>query len=453
MMKTPLMIQRKQEQPQCFATQNVIQRSIGFELEIGPYSQLFDSENRMYEKNRRFNAGNPMTQDELDPDNVFKKGKVMVECPMFDVTVDVSYKDKIPYVEIITRAFPETELGWEMLNTAMQEIEGIGDMIAFNCYHHAFLGHFWRFGKVEPEYKRAIFLCPDKPTGFFHVTAGVDMKKIPELFSDLAYPDDDEFEKLGKRREQGREFLMPPKKDEEDPLESHAKQLMLADVNRAVDELKNTFAIVENPALEGLLLMIGFYLYQSIEEVQEYPKSFTALLSRTDFSRQFSILPRRIQALLSDNDFSLWLDITGGLNDLLGCGALSQPFFARGTDCYFEDDERSRRMCELSREEWLENIPKGKDLLTSRNYPNRKHANGLGALGAMGGMTDSVGSMTREHGSIIEFRNTKQPLTHKEWKPFAQKAFKYIYALNKGLGKKYGEDFKINRDTDVGESY
>jgi hypothetical protein len=192
------------------------------------------------------------------------------------------------------------------------------------------------------------------------------------------------------------------------------------------------------PELKGLLTVMAPYLWSG-ERAVLYPKQITDsfLLSRTDFSALFKLLPQEDRAYLAKYPIAfmqLALAAAG-----LETDALDVPVIQR---VWTNEDYEAVRPVGPTRRKWLTMITMGYDLLSSRHYrelagyyedspDEARLGDDLESLGELGGKTEKVGTAQRDAG-IFEFRGagpSRRRIPLLQWEPFTDEMMRYLMAL------------------------
>ncbi|MCG8477073.1 MAG: hypothetical protein MI784_16520 [Cytophagales bacterium] len=426
----------------------VIQCAVGFEIEI-----RFTPFRNMEHFNEYVKSFIPFRDSKFER---FKKNDVLLKGLDFELRVDLSMEDMMPYLEIVTAPFEESAAGLKKMNAAFEVLHMMmrdltradGDEASALDFYQI----FGNYGEIKGK-DRTIRLLGHPPfyEGVFQVTAGIGLERIPIVFRDLAWPDDDEDPDLVRRREMGRRWLIGWKRekaDEYDPDLSRARKFQK--INEVIRGLRvfstegssriMSGPVPWSPSLEGLLSMIAQYLLLTHTRLRRYPKSFAVLLSRNDFASLFQLLSAEQKAFF--NAGQNWSHFMKILSSRLEVGDAEEPLFSGGVFHGFggEFKELRHAFAPLSRMDWLVQIPKGKDLLTEKFFPVREHKHFFKSFGEFGGKMDSVDiAGLKMNAPIFEFRMIGFRLHFWQWKNFAQAAHSWISALNSGKDVKFGE--------------
>ncbi|BDD09289.1 hypothetical protein FUAX_17210 [Fulvitalea axinellae] len=418
----------------------VVQRAVGFEIEKGAY-RFFRSPEHYHEMTAALWDGYILSEEEIHGSVRFRKGDILLEGDGFTVQADISVKERWPYMEIVTDPFEETPEGYAKLTATMAKLTRMMARVKREP-GYIWLSNLKEFGALRSEHKEAVMKTRGSEEAYFQVTAGLGLDKLGRLFDDLGYPDEEETEAERERKAGGRSTFIPPNKSV-DPLFRYRSQLMVREVDRTVRRLADRAPMLKDPQLMGLLRVVGMYLMFGSQEVGHYPKSFVPVLARTDVATMFEKLPRPLKATLRNYKANLWRAVVDDLCGLLGIGGLSARFFARGVYQYHTNlAMRNMLGKDLTRDDWVSNLPFGKDLLTEKHYPDRHRAYLFRAMGGMGAHMDKDSDKTGA--PVFEFRKINKDVPFSEWQSFGQSVFKYIYALNRGEDKAFGEDVEIS---------
>ncbi|MCG8475995.1 MAG: hypothetical protein MI784_11055 [Cytophagales bacterium] len=408
-----------------------IQAKVGFEFQSAVWML------------RKCSAGPPeadATEEEQLASSRYLKGHVLFENAFWSAQTDVD-EDRVPMLELVTVPFEESPEGFHYLRNAVRDITAFFDYV-FQAPHYVAgdkrivaCEAFSRFGEIKsPE---ACFILPKdnpNPVLFPQATAGIKLNKLNKLLRDISAPLA-ESGVSSVRKHLGRVYLFgdPVTGDfnEGAPINGRYAVYM---VDEALGRVRENWRIELSDAFKGFLTQVVFYLLEGHRGSKIYAKGFIALLARTDFSRMFSLLPESEKEFLARNNAEAWLEIVRmALPD--SQKDFSQPFFADGI---FQDKPEIHRFIlkGLTKEQWLKEMTRGRDLLTERNFPNRFRAYELESLGAMGDRTDTV---LGEPAPVFEFRTGKKYMNAREAMSYAVETFKTIYALNRGMDHYFGE--------------
>ncbi|MBD1859846.1 MULTISPECIES: DUF4157 domain-containing protein [Leptolyngbya] len=200
--------------------------------------------------------------------------------------------------------------------------------------------------------------------------------------------------------------------------------------------------------LEGLAILLASYLKTADTlPAKSNAKSIAeGLMSRTDFAHNFKLLPPAYQQFFSENPqqfVNLMLDAA----EMKGTG---------GNKVYTNTverggvDNRVEKVIPLTRQQWLENIPSGVDLL--KHYSNlsneAKEIEGVSeddwnpihkSLGALGSVDDQVGAPGKQTDAlVVEFRRMfGGNMTEADLLPTAKAIYALVDQLNKNENLKY----------------
>ncbi|MCG8475994.1 MAG: hypothetical protein MI784_11050 [Cytophagales bacterium] len=413
-----------------------IQAKIGFE---------FQSAEWMICKSPACSVEAGATQEEVRAASLYKKGHVLFENAFWSAQVDTT-ENRVSYLELVTAPFEEDGEGFRQFKSAASEMVEFFDF-AFQAPHKATLSKriipcrtFSRFGGIKsPE--ALIVLPKDNPNPVLipQATAGIRLDKLYQIMSDISAPSNSEPESEASRKEAGRIYLLGDSASG-DFLRGASKNARIAvrDADVVVRRFQEKWHMPFSDALKGLLTLVLFYLFAGFRGSKVYAKASMALLARTDFARMFSLLPENEKEFLAANGGSAWLELVKssvpeGMRDF------SQSFFSGGI-FNARPEIFWHTLKDLSKEQWLTEMTRGRDLLTERHFPNRRRAYELESMGAMGDKTDTV---LGEPAPIIEFRAGKKCMDARQAMDYAEKTFKAIYALNRGLDHYYGEPLEI----------
>ncbi|MCG8475641.1 MAG: hypothetical protein MI784_09220 [Cytophagales bacterium] len=426
----------------------VIQRAVGFEIEIG-YRPFRDE----FHRDATLKSNIPARSLPYKP---FERNDVLLKGDGFEVRTDVSTYNQCPYLEIVTDPFEEGPQGLQKLQHIFDTFEEIMMELSETAKknpHISFNEIFRQYGKIQPQNKEITLWLFDEPDkGYFQVTAGIDLAKIPLLLQDWAWPYEDEDETLLKRRAAGRKIFVDWEREN---IASYSGikvlALSLLNINQTINILQNsgmpkeeekkmTGPVKWSDALAGLLSMLALYLDLAQQKIVAYPKSFAFLLSRTDFVGLFQKLDQEQKDFFSIEEN--WLTLLQAIIQRLEIGEITDPFFSQGIFHKYGKRFLDKRdvLAPFSRIEWLMQIPKGKDLLTEHYFPIPEYKHWIQSFGEFGKKTDVIYvNGQRKEVPIFEIRFDNHDFVYNQWKEFACQVHEWITALNSGADLKFGE--------------
>ncbi|MCG8477075.1 MAG: hypothetical protein MI784_16530 [Cytophagales bacterium] len=426
----------------------VIQRAVGFEIELS--YNLYRNREHLSEMVKE---NVPVRSSRFER---FKKDDVLLKGKDFELRVDVSPNNLMPYLEIVTVPFDDTAEGWDKLNAAFDAIVAMmHDLftVAQRWWTNlGFLEVFKKHGEIDPK-DHEIRLKGFFPlsSGGFQMTAGIDLERVPIVFQDLAWPEEAEDAALSERRAKGRKWFIDWRKEKaDDYLPELNEALGFQKINKVLNEMqfglpesmvkKMAGAIPWSAKLSGLLSMIAQYLLLANQELERYPKSFSVLFGRTDFVHLFELLSDEEKAFFRVE--KNWFHLMDELIRRLDIGGINEPFYSKGIYHNYGEEFKDMRyaLSPLSRMSWLMEIPKGKDLLTEKFFPIPEFKSLFRSFGEFAGKYDTIEVQGQKvQVPIFEFRMISNKLHYVQWKRFAQEAYQWVLALNAGLDQKFGE--------------
>ncbi|MCG8475993.1 MAG: hypothetical protein MI784_11045 [Cytophagales bacterium] len=428
---------RKQRKVNLSKTEKPIQAKIGFEFETSKWMVFKPAAEPRKE--------GELTSEEYFASVMYKKAHVLFENPFWSAQTDVD-DVRVSHLELVTIPFEEDAAGYGQLERTMDEIE--------NFFKYVFrvpckeeegrrivpIEALSMFGEVKsPEAFLAVSRDDLSLDIFPQATAGVRLSKLHKLISNVSAAPEAESSELRKRKHLGRMYLMGESKTGHYPEDTAVNARIAVDLaDLVLDQVLSDWHMEFSDSFKGFLSLVIYYLFEGDRGTNIFPKAFTAFLARTDFARMFSLLPEQERDFLAKNGANTWFKILhavmpGDFSDF------SKPFFKSGV--FISRPEIHRHILKaLSKEQWLMEMTRGRDLLTERHFPNRWRAYELESLGAMGEKTDTV---LGEPAPIIEFRVGKKYLNMRELRLFALETFKMIYALNRGIDHFFGESVEV----------
>ncbi|BDD11846.1 hypothetical protein FUAX_42780 (plasmid) [Fulvitalea axinellae] len=429
------MLQRKAAHDRIFNKKEVIQRAVGFEIEVD-YNPIRNHAHEI----ERYEERIPCARSRFEP---FHEREVLLKGKNFEMQTDVGATNKIAYVEFVTAPFEESPKGFHELQECFATLTALMRTLNQNARRVRPEGlpitKLAPFGTIVPGYEQTLFKfyrhwSNNIFNGNFHFTAGIRLDRIRRAFSDIAAPATDEDEETRLQKAGGRRHIMRIQDsrygDQDEMYGEYTRSLL--DQIEAMGQ-----AIDLSPELEGLLLLIGFYIKFGAREIPKYLRSFSPMLSRTDFGSMFQSLDPELVESLSQNDAMEWHKIASILTSYLETNTkgLDSPLFPEGL--YHEIKKfESRRflMNDISIGKWMHGMAHGVDLLTLRDNPRAEELRlQLDTMGAMGSQMDTVGPQMQHKAPIIEFRNMGEPYGVSLWQSVAEHVFRWVYALNKDI--------------------
>lgn len=202
--------------------------------------------------------------------------------------------------------------------------------------------------------------------------------------------------------------------------------------------------------LVGLVTLIGSYLSHgaSLGDAANSKSIADGLMSRTSFDHNFTLLPHPLRVYYRANpgEFAKFVLRASGLPE-----NGNEPVYSRSVE-RGDAGHREKKQIPLTRSEWLEGMPAGKDLL--RNYKHLNEAEKIqvadrkedwehihGSLGALGSVDDKVGKSGKEQVALVaELRRMADGLRTPDLKPLALAAFDLVQRLNEEKTLKYKKE-------------
>ncbi|BDD12609.1 hypothetical protein FUAX_50410 (plasmid) [Fulvitalea axinellae] len=397
-----------------------IQCLIGYEFEIADWI-LFKEQERQPEQ----------TDLEYREASSYKKGTLLYEEELWQMVADTDVR-RTPYMEFVTKPFPETIEGYGQALDAFSEIRTLCQQIWQSVpephpddnFRYLPLSDVINFLNLADENAMLQTKLPNPaPTFSPQTTAGVVLSELPAVFAKLAGSYLTDPEDLAARKRQGQEYMSTNG--------TPGSFALRYAVDRSRD-LTQSWGLSKH--FEGFFSYVLFYLIQAYGGTSSYAKNFTSILARTDFARMFELLPLEEQEWLKENNASEFLDlIEWALPE--HANNLDTPFFFRGI--FLNMPATHHQMLKrLTRRTWLVDITKGMDRLTERNFPNRLRAYEMESLGAMGDKTDEIKGI---QAPILEFRGGRKRLTPDEAEDYVSESFKMLLLLHEGQDTFWGE--------------
>ncbi|MFJ4002572.1 DUF4157 domain-containing protein [Streptomyces sp. NPDC090023] len=275
------------------------------------------------------------------------------------------------------------------------------------------------------------------------MTGGFKLSELPRLLEYLQLPDQ-------APRFTGRSAFEQRKEARQD---LHQDSLQRADtIRRSAEEQAR--ALPEEitrgeptSELVGLVTLLGSYLaYGSELGDKANSKSIAGgMMSRTSFAHNFTLLPHPLRVYYRANpgDFTAFVLKAAGLP---GSGDVS--LYSQAVE-HGEAGHRERKQIPLTRSEWLDGIPVGKDLLRNYKHLTEEEKNQVGdrkegwehihgSLGALGTVDDKVGRPGEEAVALVaELRRMAENLRTADLRPLALAAYDLVQRLNEERTLKY----------------
>ncbi|BDD03290.1 hypothetical protein [Aureibacter tunicatorum] len=401
----------------------VIQRDIGFEVEV-----------------KNWRTWKPATP-QVYPETILKKFKtlriphaakeVILKGEGFELTADRPTNESVP--EFVTTPEPETPEGLTKTLETFKRIEKIvdilhqkavkqSDMLVTMCPIES-LGQ-----NTNP---MTLFDASEKPDFHPQANVGLKLSKIPEIFlrSGDNPPSCPSRERLTRIRsvdtKQAREEMMSMKS-----AQSRASEALRLFFNNHRSSMPFS---QPSPELVGLCALMIHYMECPMINYSAYVKSYFPIMARTDFAGIFELLPHDEQTFFRLDNGKYFLEIFAfGKYGVVQNTPLdmSELFFAKGVrqgqagaSCYALD--------QLTREQWIRNIPAGVDMLTRRHYPGPdEQKNELDTIGSWANCYDKVGKQ-KQLAPIFELRRLQYTDNTEELSKVARDVFLIIMSLNR----------------------
>ncbi|BDD11493.1 hypothetical protein FUAX_39250 (plasmid) [Fulvitalea axinellae] len=416
-----------------------IQRLVGFELELSwptrrPKMGMEDEA-----------LADPGGEEYTIP---LKKKDLLFTGDDFEVQADETSDGKSDF-EVVTEPFAEDATGLERLRTASRKIVDFFHEIETLSKENP--NPFMGFSPLAKHGMTLMHEAIFKPRFPFNITpqmtAGIRLSELPDFYRDAFPTSKDPFTRYG-RRAFGRRALSKSHLHEFPYEHHHRSNVFNGDIPDKVEEGRKKFMAKHpdlpswsmSPNMRGLLCMIVHYLKAASKPHLSYPKSAFNFLARTDFAEMFKVLPLKERVYFGPKHIIRWLRLIQSCYPYLSWKA---PLFTHGV--YSDGPKESQHILDgLTVQAWLENIPKGVDLLTRWNFPTHEHAHHLESMGEYASRTDEGGGTNTTRAPIFEVRGMDILTSPDNLPRWMENGWKMIYALNKRLDLKYGEPFEID---------
>ncbi|BDD11481.1 hypothetical protein FUAX_39130 (plasmid) [Fulvitalea axinellae] len=419
------------------APKGVIQRAVGFELEVGnwhTYEHIGD---------RRFFW--PWEHPKLPHEDfiLFDRKSKLMEGDGFSVEAD-DQRPRLPVsdIEIITEPFEESEQGFRRLREVSANVGAFYE----ECKSKTSRLEYDRLVKLD-KIKTARSLSPKY---FFHSvgppeikaqgTMGLKVEALEQLMLDLGEnPAGREPQEVSKRKHEGREWLFPSQAPE------NARNILTAMSPGMTRQACFRYGREEwapdgkewqaSPEMLGFLSLVINYIEMTRAPLASYARAAFFLLARTDFATMFGMLPPMERKHFSSDNGDHFIELMEKV-PWIEFTRFASPLFENGI--YHDFPERNPDALKaLSREQWLRGISQGVDHFTVERFPDQRNAWRLESLGAMGKKTDTDGDGTPK--PIFELRSVKSQSDFRETETFMRRFFLYVCAMNRKADLKYGE--------------
>jgi hypothetical protein len=398
---------RHQDLPE---TVKIVQRAVGFELEIG--------EIRTYQKNFFY-----------QPKKLNKKDKLLTGTGF---TLEADEMPTYSDMEFVTDAFPETTEGGRALFNALQKIDWIINILAENPSQEVSANDLRACG--TPVDNRFLHLPQNHQclTGKPQVTAGIKLDAMNRFLSDIAErgitPGDTAPANNAARIFGGQLTPNFISRDKESifagmPDVSKAQEA----TRRILDE--STHDGIRGPELIALVTQLVMYLVAEEQGSPGYGKLISGgIMSRTDFATVFKLLTEKTQKDFKEAPERFIDIVIPAVSIVVGrYVAPEKPVFEGGLyndpGMYKNNPKlyKADLLPELKRRDWLMGIINGIDYLTAKDYPGGPEEKAeIESLGGYGSNIDEL-STNPSHSipaPIIEIRGLK-PLYARLFMPMA----------------------------------
>jgi len=191
--------------------------------------------------------------------------------------------------------------------------------------------------------------------------------------------------------------------------------------------------------LIGVLALMRSYLIGGTKK-KSYAKGIAPFLAKTDFAKQFSMLP---EAAYYQAHPDVWLEVVLASAGLTLADA-DTPLFEADIS-YIVQRGMMDELRLLTKRAWIRGIAvSGVDYCTPAGLARtniKRVADQLFGFGSLGDRTDTVGPTNQETDAsvILEYRRMVGGVPHDKWKKFALGLFDYVRRVNAGdEGASYG---------------
>ncbi|BDD02921.1 hypothetical protein [Aureibacter tunicatorum] len=418
-----------------------IQRHVGFEFEISW---------RTY-KAKSGKMDEAMQNPGPENSDFLKKKDQIFQSDTFEVQADETTDNQSDF-EVITIPFSEDASGLEELRTTghklvdfFQQMELVSKASPTKCIT---LEPMNRFGVVTMD---DAFVKPNFPFVITpQMTAGFRLSEIPDFLQDI-FPTEASPYGANFRTRFGQKAVTRSHLKDFFYEKHYRSNVANGEIPNKVEAGRKKFLANHpdlppwsmSPNLRGLLCLIVHYLDSCSKLYLTYPKSAMNLLARTDFAEMFKVLPLKERIYFGPKHPERWLRLVKCCHPYM---SWKDPVFKHGVYKDAKDEKDKHILDEVTIQKWLQNIPRGVDMLSKHHFPNFEHAHHLESMGEYRDKTDPGGGTNTTRAPIIEIRGMEtidKPEVLPRW---MENAWKMIYALNNRLNLKYGEPFEIDED-------
>ncbi|BDD11547.1 hypothetical protein FUAX_39790 (plasmid) [Fulvitalea axinellae] len=402
-------------------TRQPIQRAVGFEVEV-----------KNWKTYRTRPKGHPVMPWHIERE--FTKGRykhhtkdLLFKGRDYELTADCPFAgNSVP--EFITIPFEEDFDGLHRANKAFAQIGELVDRMHHEAKIHPEtlnrLDEYHAHGSVEAP--TAMIDALPKPDFHPQANVGLRLTAVTDLFGlssekPITTPVAERLTRIKSLRGQ------PQRRERRSMAQAREK------AERALDKFRYVFTIHEDWTPSEELLNLLAYMLHYIEcpmiNYHEYPKSFFPIMARTDFFMMYRLLPFEEQDYFSENDGNMFVKlfemIKHSLPDI-GELELDEEFFEEGIRNDQEAD--NYRLDGLTRKEWIRGVATGKDLLTSRNFPDQNINRELQTMGSWQKYDDlEAGGRAMP---ILELRRLQFTDNTEDLRAMAVEIFRTIIHLN-----------------------
>lgn len=377
-----------------------------------------------------------------------------------DLTLEADDKGSDSSCEAVTTHFPENNHGRQRLTNALDALIAVdGRLTAAPADSVRTSGELAGNGLAAS--KQNVFIeHPPYPNpawiGAPQMTMGLGLKDIQTFVADLLARSGETGLEANQRRP-GRDLVRPNLINPANPAGSAAANLVsgsaLADQAITIYRVAHAAAPPASPELKGLLTLI-YSIRESVAHavLSGFLKSTSDLLAKTDYAAMFRQLPPADRHYYGGR--SKWLSKTHPpLVDLVaaapGYNALmARPLFDVANQFFDEVNlGEAEWYKDLIFEDWIYAMTsgrdklkdklkdkihgRGKDLLTTKAFPNIPAGKTVEGFGVLGSRTDTGPLNTRL--PVMEFRSFAKLMNPTQFKTAALKLFDYVRGLNAGF--------------------
>ncbi|MDZ4877424.1 MAG: hypothetical protein CLLPBCKN_006859 [Chroococcidiopsis cubana SAG 39.79] len=251
------------------------------------------------------------------------------------------------------------------------------------------------------------------------ITAGIRLDRLSVLMENMVSPENENTEERQIRLPQRFTLAGRSNRADVEVLQQAPRAAEQAITDFKTQMIGDSIELLPNfgsESLVGLMALIYTYLKKATLPVMDYSRTLFPLLSRTNFSSMFAMLP--------DNDRVPFIEdpqrfVNINLNAAQMVGTSGTAFFTGG---FPYNPSLNAWSASITRQSWLYNIPQGTDRLNQlAKFGDRREQVGQTHLFKNDTITDAP---------ILELRRMKGDIGTNNWKDLALDVFDFVVKLN-----------------------